>query len=206
MTLSALEQHLQGCGCEQGLTVLWDLAQVLSPSDGSAVAAEAGGAAGMPAQQLLQFLTNPQLLVSFKQQLQHCADQQDAEHRRTADCVCGLQQLLAQPVVAAVLGWDSEHGHLQMGDGNGAVQQVLWLKLTNKHHFFNTAHPLVPITCVRLSWSIRATDQHAVVRAVKLLPDHSLMYVLTDICMFPSPFVRLSDPVYCTICCVPCCM
>ena len=111
LTLYELQQRLQGCGCDQGLAALWDLAHIFSQTEGPAAAGDAGQ---MSAQELLQFTTDPHQLQSFKEQLGAAEPSED--YGRTANYLHGLQQLLSQPVVAAVLGWDSDHQQQQLAD------------------------------------------------------------------------------------------
>jgi hypothetical protein len=109
LTLSGLQQRLKGYGCEQGLAALLDLARIFSQTH--VAAADAGQ---MSAQQLLQFSTDPHQLGTFREQLGQL--QQGKECHSTIVYLHGLQQLLAQPVVAAVLGWDSDHQQQRLAE------------------------------------------------------------------------------------------
>ena len=106
-----LYMRLQGCRCEQGLAALWDLARIFSLTEGAAAAADAGQ---MSAHELLQFTTDPDQLGAFREQLGQV--QQGEEYRSTTVYLHGLQQLLAHPVVAAVLGWDRDHQQQRLAE------------------------------------------------------------------------------------------
>jgi hypothetical protein len=106
-----LQQRLQGCGCEQGLAVLWDLAKVFL--DNQSLGAT-GSVGEVSAQDMLQFVSDQHQLVLYKELPVRA--EQGKEYRTTVKFLLGLQQLLSQPVVAAVLGWDRDQQQQRLAE------------------------------------------------------------------------------------------